>query len=60
MQEFSLALLKIMDMLCKKQRSASGNKDLMLREKFVDGVLDWQLKRKMRRFALERPEISFQ
>jgi hypothetical protein len=59
LQEYSLVLMKIMDRLCKKQRSAAGNKDLMLRERFVDGILDVQLKREMRRFALERSETSF-
>lgn len=31
----------------------------MLRERFIDGVLDTQLKREMRRFTMDHPEIFF-
>lgn len=60
LQQYSLALLKIMDRLCKKQKSIIGNRELMLRERFIDGVLDGQLKREMRRFAMDHPDVPFQ
>ena len=60
LQQYSLQLLKIMDRLCKKQKEVVGNRELMLKERFIDGVLDPQLKREMRRFAMDHPEISFQ
>jgi len=60
LQQYSLALLKIMERLCKKQKEVIGNKELMLRERFIDGVLDHQLKREMRRFSMEHPRTTFQ
>ncbi|MES9880803.1 MAG: zinc finger CCHC domain-containing protein [Sedimenticola sp.] len=59
LQQYSLALLKLMDKLCKKQREAVGDKELMLRERFIDGVIDGQLKREMRRFSMDHPSIPF-
>ena len=60
LQQYSLALLKIIDRLCKKQKGIVGDRELMLRERFIDGVLDCQLKREMRRFAMDHRDIPFQ
>ena len=57
--EFSLSLMKVMDRITKKDKSVLGDRDLMLRERFTDGVLDSQLRREMRRFSFEHKGISF-
>lgn len=59
LQEYSLVLLKIMDRITKKDRHIVGDRDLMLKERFTDGVVDTQLRREMRRFMFEHREVSF-
>ncbi|MCG8048333.1 MAG: zinc finger domain-containing protein [Candidatus Thiodiazotropha taylori] len=60
LQQYSLVLLKLVDRMLQKNRTVIGDKELMLKERFIDGVLDHQLRREMRRFSIEHPEISFQ
>lgn len=59
LQQYSLVLMKIIDRLIKKQKGAIGDKELMLKERFIDGVKDLQLKREMRRFAMDHPSATF-
>ena len=60
LQQYSLVLLKLVDRMLQKSKTVIGDKELMLKEKFIDGVLDYQLRREMRRFSLEHPGIPFQ
>ena len=59
LQEYSLVLLKLAGRLQKKAPSAVGNMDVLLRERFIEGILDKQLRREMRRFAMEHSEAPF-
>ena len=59
LQPYSLSLLKLMDRMLQKSKTVVGDKELMLKERFIDGVLDHQLRREMRRFSLEHLDISF-
>ncbi|MCG8049520.1 MAG: zinc finger domain-containing protein [Candidatus Thiodiazotropha endolucinida] len=60
LQQYSLVLLKLVDRMSKKGKKVIGDQELMLKERFIDGILDKQLRREMRRFALEHPDCSFQ
>ena len=46
--------------MTKKGKGVFGDKELMLKERFIDGILDKQLRREMRRFSLEHPTAPFQ
>ncbi|XP_033726794.1 uncharacterized protein LOC117316362 [Pecten maximus] len=59
LQEYSLVLLKLMDRIVKKDRVIVGDRDLMLKERFTDGVVDIQLRREMRRYMFEHKDVSF-
>ena len=60
MQQYSLVLLKLVDRMIKKGVGVIGNKELMLKERFIDGVTDKQLRREMRRFSIEHAASTFQ
>lgn len=59
LQDYSLQLLKLVDRLIKKGSGVIGDKNLMLKERFIDGVSDFQLRREMRRFSRDHPDCSF-
>lgn len=60
LQQYSLTLLKLVDRMVKKGKGVIGYKELMLKERFIDGVSDKQLQREMRRFAVDHPTSDFQ
>lgn len=51
--------MKLTDIILKKDKDILGDRDLMLKERFTDGVVDPQLRREMRRFMFEHKSISF-
>lgn len=51
--------MKIMDRIVKRDRAMIGDGDLMLKERFTDGVGDTQLRREMRRYMFEHKDIAF-
>ena len=51
--------MKLVDRMLLKKRDVIGDKEVMLKERFIDGVIDYQLRREMRRFSLDHPSISF-
>ena len=53
---YSLQLMKLADRLCKRGVGVIGNRDLVLRERFIHGITDHHLRREMRRYALEHEE----
>ena len=59
LQEYSLQLLKLANRLKKKAPSAIGNLDVLLKDRFIEGILDKQLRREMRRFSMEHSEAPF-
>ncbi|MES9879687.1 MAG: zinc finger CCHC domain-containing protein, partial [Sedimenticola sp.] len=59
LQEYSLQLMKLVDRIQKKATGVMGDKDLLLKERFIDGVADRQLRREMRRFSLDHASAPF-
>lgn len=59
LQQYSLVLMKLVDRMLLKKRDVIGDKEVMLKERFIDGVIDYQLRREMRRFSLDHPGVSF-
>lgn len=59
LEEYSLALMKIANQATKRDDSALGDKNNTLKERFIEGILDKQLKREVRRFYREHKEYSF-
>jgi hypothetical protein len=59
LQEYSLVLMKLMDQMVRKDGRMMGDKDLVLTERFVDGVRDRHLKREWRKFAQENAGMPF-
>lgn len=59
LQEYSLQLMKLADRLRKKGAGVMGDSDLLLKERFIDGVADRQLRREMRRYSLEHDSAPF-
>ena len=60
LQQYFLFLFKLVDRMMKKGKGVIGDKELMLKEHLIDGVLDKQLQREMGRFAVDHPNASFQ
>ena len=58
LQEFSLALLSIMDKIKKSNSAAMPNSDQVLRDQFAEGVRDTMLRRELKRFVRQTPEVS--
>ena len=56
-QDYSLALFKLNAKIEKK--GGSSLDDVMLRDKFIDGLLDQSLRRDLRRLSREHLDISF-
>ena len=48
-----------MDRITKKDKKVLGDPDLMLKERFVDGVSDPLLRREMKRFSFEHKGLNF-
>ena len=59
LQNFSLALMTIVDKIEHKDSKAITDKDTMLREKFVDGIRDDSLRREMRRYLHQYKTMKF-
>ena len=59
LQTYSLVLMKLMDRITKKDKKVLGDKDLMLKERFIDGVSDSLLRREMKRFSFEHKDLNF-
>jgi hypothetical protein len=59
LQEYSLVLMKLMEQMTKKDMRVLGDKELMLMERFVDGVRDTHLQREMRKYAQENGGMPF-
>lgn len=53
-------MLKLFDRILKRGRVVVGDKDLILKEDFKDGVIDKQLRYEMHRFSIEHPDAIFQ
>ena len=58
LQDYSLQLMKLADRLCKRGVGVIGNRDLVFRERFIDGITDHHLRREMKRYALEHESAS--
>ena len=58
LQEFSLALLSIMDKITKSNSDAVPNSDQVLRDQFAEGVRDHMLRRELKRLVRQTPEVS--
>ena len=59
LQTYSLILMKLMDRITKKDKKVLGDRDLILKERFVDGVSDPLLRREMKRFSFEHKGLNF-
>ena len=59
LQTYSLVLMKLMDRIAKKDKKVLGDKDLMLKERFIDCVSDSLLRREMKRFSFEHKDLNF-
>ena len=59
LEAYSLALMKMMNQICKKEGTEVSSQDNVLIEKFIDGIKDPQLKRELRRFSIENTGLPF-
>jgi hypothetical protein len=51
-------LLKIANQITKRSENALGDKDIALKDRFVEGILDKHLKREVKRCNLEHKHKS--
>lgn len=59
LQNYSLALMKLLDKIVAKDENAVTDFDEMLKERFVEGIRDSSLRREIRRFSFEKKSMSF-
>lgn len=59
LQNYSLALMKLLDKIVAKDENAVTDFDEMLKERFVEGIRDSSLRREIRRFSFEKKAMSF-
>lgn len=59
LHEFSLALMKLLDRVIKKDPSWEKIKDKTMKGKFTEGVLDKHLQRELRKVNIEDPDLPF-
>lgn len=57
--EYSLALMKLLDIISKRQGVKMQSQDRVLKERFVDGLSDSQLKRELKKFAVDNRDLPF-
>lgn len=58
LQEFSHALLCLMDKVVKKTPGVFPNKDVLLRDQFVEHVVDCSLRRELKQFVRSHPHAT--
>ncbi|XP_062593160.1 uncharacterized protein LOC134254638 [Saccostrea cucullata] len=59
LQNYSLALMKLLDKIVAKDYKAVSDFDEMLKERFVEGIRDSSLRREIRRFSFEQKSMPF-
>ncbi|XP_052710475.1 uncharacterized protein LOC128184881 [Crassostrea angulata] len=59
LQNYSLALMKLLDKIVAKDENAVTDFDEMLKERFVEGIRNSSLRREIRRFSFEKKAMSF-
>lgn len=55
LQEFSLALMQLMESVKQRAPSSMSNTDVLLRDQFVEHVLDGSLRRELKQFIRRQP-----
>lgn len=58
LQEFSLALLSLMSAIKESAPSEMPNADVLLRDQFIENVLDGSLRRELKQLVRRQPTIS--
>lgn len=59
LETYSLALMKLASLIAKKEGCDMKTMDKVVTDKFIDGIMDSQIKREVRRFAFENPKLPF-
>lgn len=60
LQAYTLALMKLMNLMIMKDKNSVGERDTILIERFIDGVRERQLHRELRKYALDKKGCSFE
>lgn len=58
LQEFSLALMALMDQVRRRAPNGVPNSEVLLRDQFIEHVLDNGLRRELKQFARRKPEAT--
>lgn len=58
LQEFSLALMKLMASVTQRAPSGTLNAEILLRDHFVENVIDWSLRRELKQLVRRQPAAS--
>ena len=59
LQQYSLNLMKLVDRILKKDKDCIGDRYLLLKDRFIDGTRNPQLRREMRKHSLDHKGESF-
>jgi hypothetical protein len=59
LQDYSLNLMKIFDQIIKRDNTVLGDKDKVLKDRFIEGIKEPHLKREVKRFSFEHKTMKF-
>ncbi|CAG2252037.1 unnamed protein product [Mytilus edulis] len=59
LQDYSLNLMKIFDQINKRDNTVLGDKDKVLKDRFIEGIKEPHLKREVKRFSYEHKTMKF-
>ena len=59
LQDYSLNLMKIFDQIIKRDNTVLGDKDNVLKDRFIEGIKEPHLKREVKRFSFEHKTMKF-
>jgi hypothetical protein len=58
LQDYSLNLMKIVDQIIKRDNTVLGDKDKVLKDRFIEGIKEPHLKREVKRCSFEHKTIG--
>ena len=59
LQDYSLNLMEIFDQIIKRDNTVLGDKDTVLKDRFIGGIKESHLKREVKRFSFEHKTMKF-
>ncbi|CAG2186000.1 unnamed protein product [Mytilus edulis] len=59
LQDYSLNLMEIFDQINKRYNTVLGDKDKVLKDRFIEGIKEPHLKREVKRFSYEHKTMKF-